>query len=188
MRTAGSRWTIALEQSDGIDFALYVRDVLGIRGVQDQDLPPVDPAPTAGRSTSATDDRAAAEAWSSWWSNLLRMRRPGHGSVALLRPALPDLAAGLRDSFAEWWQERNRRRAGDLPTRELLSDLPSLVAEAGVLLRRPDPDFALVLTEVPVAEPVWVQVAPDHVLISRAALDDSPSVRRQLLQIIERLG
>src|SRR5918995_333816 len=96
MRTAGSRWTIALEQSDEIDFALYVRDVLGIRGVQDQDLPPVDPAPTAGRSTSATDDRAAAEAWSSWWSNLLRMRRPGHGSVALLRPALPDLAAGLR--------------------------------------------------------------------------------------------
>lgn len=187
MRTAGSRWTVALEQSEEIDFALYVRDVLGIRGVRDHHLPPVVPAPTRrpAAADSGADDDAAAETWTSWWSHLMR-RRSGHAADAQDRPA-PDFTLGLRNGFAEWREERNRRDAQDVPTRELLSDLPSIVAKGGELRGRPNLDLALVLTEVPVAAPVWIEISSDHILVSRAALQDPEGVRRRILAIIQRL-
>jgi len=185
MRAAGSRWRVALEQSEEIDFALYVRDVLGIRGAHDHHLPPVVPAPT--KRPKAAADEAAAETWTSWWSHLLQTRRPGHSATAEDRRTPPDFTVGLQNGFAEWQQERNRRNAQDVPTRELLSNLPSIVAEAGTLLGRPNLDFTLVLTEMPVAAPVWVETSSDHILISRAALQDPEGVRRRILSVIQRL-
>jgi hypothetical protein len=190
VRTADSRWTVVLEQSEQVDFALYVRDVLEIRGARDDGLPPVDPAPAvSGRAAPVDRDDALAADWSSWWSEILARRRRRHPSE---EPEgrdpgapLPRFATELRDGFVRWHRQRDRGQG--VPTRELLAELPSVVAELEGRLGRSDLDFTLLLTEVPVAEAVWTEVAVGHVLVSRAALTDWADVRRRLTALLERL-
>ena len=179
MHTPGSRWRVALEQDTDVAFALYVRDVLGIGA--GPDLPAVSPPPARLRPPPVPPGVLAA-AWSSWWSALVDPGRP----AARAGPEPPAFAAELRPGYAAWQQERRRSAAGAVPIRELLAGLPALVAAASAEVGRPDPDFTLVLTELPTDGWVWTETAPGQVLVSRAALADEDQVRRGLLAVLGR--
>ncbi|HET6211754.1 MAG TPA: hypothetical protein VFE14_02665 [Micromonosporaceae bacterium] len=192
MRLAGrSSWEIRIDERQAWLVALYVRDAAGLRPAVEPALPPLSPE-VRPIMVAGTDTAAAAVDWAGLWVRLVADNwptwfvPPGFGLPAssALRPLL---AACWRDAL-EWGSAR-RRHIAALTTDRQHGPVPNDVVRAvGKQLGRRVRDFTLRIDVVPVDQIGTWPLAPDHVIISEAAVADVRAFRALLTPLVRALA
>jgi hypothetical protein len=179
---------MSVDHPQVLAFALYIRDVAGVRHeASPADLPEV--VPPVARAGAATA-QATAE-WNAWWSRalatgpraLVELRPPAFAAFAGA-PALQRLLQEHGEDARTWSEATKRDHAGHM----IPPPLGQAVTEVERALGRPARPFVLRIDEVPVAGRTWRPVADAHVLVSPAVLRDPAALLPQLRPVIRRLA
>src|SRR4051812_27256326 len=172
-------WTICLDSSSEVIFALYVRDALNVTSPTAGQVPPLDPAvPVPDASASPEVEHQ----WGEWWASITGLRlAPGGSALTPVEPpiVLEDEIRRLRPEYSKWaWDLReNETRSGRPHTREIIP-LQEVVESVKQELGRVYLDFALSIQEVPVKGRYWHRMATDTVMASSALLRSEEAITR----------
>jgi len=178
--TPGRPWSVTLDYSHDVAFALVVRDALGI--TDPSGLPEVHPPQVLAVDPAVRADGGADRLWQHWWDRALaRAGQEEAGPPVPPEGALGRVVGGNLGVLQRWSAARKREvaRAGR-PTdaRPRLRDvLHAYEQRTGV---RPG-GFHLRVTAVPVAGPVFLALDADRVLVSTALLSDRAEYLARIL-------
>ncbi|MFF0148573.1 hypothetical protein ATK36_3490 [Amycolatopsis sulphurea] len=189
-------WRVYWGSDQGIDLALYLRDVLALPVAEGQLLPPVEPAVPVHVPPAL--DRASVQAgWPGWWNGLLEALRcrgesrvprrrgipsPGDGSAIDL--AAQHFAQAAARHFAD------ARRPAAFHRRQIVAGdrLGQLVRETELELGRRARPFRLSVLEIPVAGRVWLRTAEEQLLVSSRLAEDVPALEQAMRTLIRSLA
>ena len=172
-------WTINLDSSSDVIFALYVRDALNITSPTANSVPPLDPAVT-DREVSASP--GVEIQWDEWWTSITGLRlAPGKNALVPIEPptALEDEIRRLRPDYSQWAADLRTKeaQAGQSHTRDIIP-FREVVNQVQQELERDDLDFTLSIQEIPVEGQYWHRVATDTVMASSALLRSETAVTK----------
>ena len=194
-RKAPAGWRVGEGTSWPLTVALYVRDAFGLPAIRPFFVPPLVPeVPDRIPVTGPEGDVALADEWADWLGRLVRSRAAIHNLDGLL---LEDCTPAFRDAVEQLLPAAsaaadNFRMADGLhmPRRAKADGpaLPRLVRSIERELGRRAAPFELEIVILPVAGQWLHQVAPQRVLMNRAAQSDPAVLRRLLGPVIRELA
>ena len=194
-RKAPASWRMGEGTSWPLTVALHVRDAYGLPATRPFFVPPLVPeVPDHIPVTGPAGDVALADEWADWFGQLAWSRAAIHGTDGLLledcSPAfrnaverlLPEAAAAAENFRVADGLDMRRRWEADGPA------LPRLVRSIEKELGRKAAPFELEIVILPVAGQWLHWLAPQRVLMNRAAQSDPAVLRRLLGPVIRELA
>ncbi|GAB7188836.1 hypothetical protein ATKI12_8951 [Kitasatospora sp. Ki12] len=182
---SGAPWSVALDYSHDVAFALAVRDALGI--TDPQGLPALDPPQALAVDSAVLADGGSEELWQRWWSRALDATRREEAGA----PALPEGLLGrvVEENFAalhHWSGARKREVARVTRPTHAVPRLRDALREheraSGVRMG----GFRLRVTALPVAGPVFLPLDEERILVSITVLSDRADYLARLLAHVGR--
>jgi hypothetical protein len=192
MRLDGS-WSMTESQGGSLQFALYIRDALGLVDDAPDAVPPLVPAVPATRRPGPSDDRA----WRAWFVRVLAAAQtdsPGDPLEHLLAagptPTLGTAATELLEEAWAWCEEREAAHVAGFrrQTHEERLAVTRLVDEVERSLGHRAAPFTLHLVTLPVAGRWELRARQDLLLFSAGSRRDPARLRAVLAPVVRELA